>query len=97
VPKPPPNDDEFYTVEDFNVGEELNLYSRVFKITNCDQFTTNFLTKLGVRIGQREQVPEDPYSGVRKAVSRFVSNIFFLLSLKRNDYFNPMPLAFDEL
>ncbi|KAK7090027.1 EF-hand domain-containing family member C2-like isoform X2 [Littorina saxatilis] len=68
VPRPPPNDDDFYTVEDFNVGNELNLYSKVFKITGCDDFTHNFLKKLGVRIGQPASAPGDPYMGYRKAM-----------------------------
>lgn len=33
IPLPPPNDEEFYTVENFNVGQEITLYSRTFKIT----------------------------------------------------------------
>lgn len=33
IPLPPPNDEEFYTVENFNVGQEIMLYSRTFKIT----------------------------------------------------------------
>lgn len=33
---PPPNDDTFYTVKDFNVGEKLVLYGRVFSIVVSD-------------------------------------------------------------
>lgn len=33
IPLPAPNDEEFYTVENFNVGQEIMLYSRTFKIT----------------------------------------------------------------
>lgn len=33
IPLPPPNDEEFYTVENFNIGQEIMLYSRTFKIT----------------------------------------------------------------
>ena len=69
IPKPPPNDDEFYTVEDFNLGAELNMYSKVFKITECDDFTRNFMRKLGVRIPDSSSIPSDPYSSYRKAVS----------------------------
>ena len=47
IPKPAPQDDLFYTAEDFNIGVELSLYGKVFKITGCDQFTENFLKKLG--------------------------------------------------
>ncbi|XP_052782437.1 EF-hand domain-containing family member C2-like [Mya arenaria] len=68
VSKPPPCDDEYYTVEDFNINKEINLYSKVFKITNCDEFTRNFLKKLGVRIQESTTGPNDPYSNYRKAM-----------------------------
>lgn len=66
IPLPPPNDEQFYTVENFNVGQEITLYSRTFKITGCDDFTHNFLRKLGVRINNPEGIPSDPYTGHRK-------------------------------
>ncbi|XP_070539329.1 EF-hand domain-containing family member C2-like [Ptychodera flava] len=68
IPLPPPNDDQFYTVEDFNVGKEINLYSRTFKITSCDQFTYNFLRKLGVRVSLPADTPDDPYTSHRKGM-----------------------------
>ena len=75
ITKPAPYDDEFYTVEDFNVGNEITFYGRTFKITNCDEFTQNFLRKLGVRVQCPESVPGDPYTSHRKAVSRLSSRI----------------------
>lgn len=71
---PPPNDDMFYTVEDFNVGREINMYSKVFKITGCDEFTHNFLRKLGVRVALPEGVPQDPHMKSRKGVSFITFN-----------------------
>jgi len=68
IPKPAPQDDLFYTAEDFNIGVELSLYGKVFKITGCDQFTENFLKKLGVGINLPEKVPSDPYMSHRKAL-----------------------------
>jgi len=68
VPRPPPNDDTFYTVEDFNVGKEITLYSRTFKLLNCDDFTQNFLRKLGVRVNRPESNTSDPYMDHRKAM-----------------------------
>lgn len=68
IPRPPPNDDTFYTVEDFNVGKEITLYSRTFKLTACDKFTENFLGKLGVRVNNPGGIPCDPYTTHRKAL-----------------------------
>lgn len=33
IPLPPPNDEEFYTVQNFCVGKELTMYSRVYHLT----------------------------------------------------------------
>lgn len=80
MPRPPPNDARFYTVEDFNIGRELTLYGRVFKLTSCDEFTRNFLTKLGVRVPHPEGTPSDPYADHRKAVSS-ISGLLDLICL----------------
>jgi len=69
VPKPAPDDDQYYRADDLNIGVELNLHSRVVKLVNCDDFTRNFLQKLGVRLNPPIQIPADPYSCERKAVS----------------------------
>ena len=50
VPLPAPNDDRFYTYDQFNVGAEVCFYGRVYKLIDCDPFTRNFLTKMGVRV-----------------------------------------------
>ena len=92
-------------MENFNVGQEITLYSRTFKITvsmrlsekesyvqfyerslhtgdtlmlmicfrffyfqGCDDFTHNFLRKLGVRIHDPNNMPSDPYTEHRKKV-----------------------------
>jgi len=68
IPRPAPHDDSFYTVEDFNVGKEVTMYSRTFKLTGCDKFTENFLGKLGVRVSIPSEQPCDPYSDHRKAL-----------------------------
>lgn len=44
------------------------LYSRTFTVTNCDSFTRNFLTKLGVRLNDPVPVPADPYTNLREEV-----------------------------
>nr|XP_014347123.1 PREDICTED: EF-hand domain-containing family member C2 isoform X2 [Latimeria chalumnae] len=66
VPLPPPNDDQFYTIEHFNIGKEVVFYSRKFMIINCDTFTRNFLRKMGVRLNPPVSIPDDPYGVLRK-------------------------------
>uniref|UniRef100_A0A8C0J9B6 EF-hand domain containing 2 n=1 Tax=Chelonoidis abingdonii TaxID=106734 RepID=A0A8C0J9B6_CHEAB len=62
IPLPPPNEDQFYTVDYFNINTEVIFYARRYKIVDCDQFTKNFLRKLGVRLNPPAYHPEDPYT-----------------------------------
>lgn len=62
VQRPGAGDGQFYTVEDLNIGHELTIYARQFRLVDCDQFSRNFLTKLGVQVNQPQQIPGDPYS-----------------------------------
>ncbi|XDA90297.1 hypothetical protein R6Z07F_019890 [Ovis aries] len=63
---PPPNEDQFYTVHDFNINTDIVFYGRTFKIYNCDAFTKNFLTKIGIKLNPPGQCPEDPYMKTRR-------------------------------
>ncbi|KAM7539238.1 hypothetical protein Aperf_G00000058353 [Anoplocephala perfoliata] len=69
IRKPTPNDECYYTVADFNVGINLELYGRVYRLVSCDKFTNDFLRKLGVRVNEPEAIPDDPYTLQRTAVS----------------------------
>lgn len=40
----------------------------VINAQGCDEFTRNFLTKMGVRIPPSTDIPDDPYTNYRKAV-----------------------------
>ena len=62
------DDDSFVTVGDFHVGSEFSLYGRVYHISDCDQFTREFLQKLGLDEGFKDQIPEDPYITKRKVI-----------------------------
>ncbi|XP_053560606.1 EF-hand domain-containing family member C2 [Bombina bombina] len=65
IPLPPPNEDQFYKVDHFNINKDIVFYSRTYTIVNCDEFTRNFLRKLGVRINPPGTFPKDPYSTIR--------------------------------
>ncbi|KAJ8961103.1 hypothetical protein NQ318_008779 [Aromia moschata] len=64
---PAPMDDNFYDVLDFNIGKEVELYGRVFKITNCDRFTRTFLNRCGIAVPDPISAPTDPYMEIRDA------------------------------
>ncbi|XP_011487801.1 EF-hand domain-containing family member C2 isoform X2 [Oryzias latipes] len=66
IPLPPPNDDQYYKVFHFNINQQVVFYSRTFTLTNCDTFTRNFLTRLGVQLNDPAPVPDDPYSRQRQ-------------------------------
>jgi hypothetical protein len=66
IPLPPPNDHKFYTVDYFNVGNELRMYGRTFKLTGCDEFTAGFLAQMGVEKGTESDIPIDPHQVTRQ-------------------------------
>ncbi|XP_040058288.2 EF-hand domain-containing family member C2 [Gasterosteus aculeatus] len=70
VPLPPPNDDCFYNIYHFNINQQMVLYSRTFTVIDCDSFTRNFLTKLGVILNNPATVPDDPYSKHREEIEK---------------------------
>ncbi|NXL06265.1 EFHC2 protein, partial [Mesembrinibis cayennensis] len=66
IPLPPPHEDQFYTIDHFNINMEVILYARRYKIIDCDQFTKNFLRKMGVRLNPPASRPDDPYTKERQ-------------------------------
>lgn len=66
---PAPNDDQCYTVHDFNIGIDITFYGRTFKIYDCDEFTKNFLKKIGIKLNPPKKCPYDPYTKMRREVS----------------------------
>ncbi|KAJ9574140.1 hypothetical protein L9F63_008473, partial [Diploptera punctata] len=65
IPYPPPREKDFYDILDFNIGKEVDLYGRVYKITNCDRYTRHFLNRLGIHVPDPVPVPPDPYTEQR--------------------------------
>nr|CAH8824972.1 unnamed protein product [Trichobilharzia regenti] len=62
----PKNDvGDCYNWRDLNLGISLPIYGRVYRITNCDKFTKDFLESEGVVVNQPEPEPIDPYLAER--------------------------------
>lgn len=71
IPLPAPADMECYTMEDFNVGCEVEMYGKTFLICGCNEPTRRYLNKLGITVPPNMIMPEDPYTNWRKSVGRF--------------------------
>lgn len=72
IPRPAPDDDQFYNLHHFNINQEMVFYSRPFMITDCDPFTHNFLRKMGVCLNAPGATPIDPYTKLRQDVSMWL-------------------------
>lgn len=46
---------------DFNIGVELSFYGVTYRLCRCDDFTRNFLSSKGIKLGSDESIPDDPY------------------------------------
>jgi len=67
---PHPNDPtKFYTWRDLNVGFNFNVYHRVFRIVDCDDFTKRFYANEGISLNRPEGYPEDLFSHTRAMIN----------------------------
>ncbi|KAM7537138.1 hypothetical protein Aperf_G00000068386 [Anoplocephala perfoliata] len=58
----PKNDDlEFYTWKDLNIGMNITIYGRVYRIADCDEFTKKFFEAEGILLNEPESLPIDSY------------------------------------
>jgi len=48
---------KFYSWEDFNLGVNVNFFQRVFRITDCDEFTRNFYLEMERPLNASEEIP----------------------------------------
>ena len=48
---------------------DLNVYSRVFRIIDCDEFTRAYYANEGVDIGAAEDYPNDPFEHARSMIN----------------------------
>ncbi|KAL0480787.1 EF-hand domain-containing family member efhc2 [Acrasis kona] len=74
IPKPGV-DREFYLLEDLNIGNEVTLYGKTFRIVGCDRFTKEFLGGIGIDISENdvEDFPQDQYTQGREELKKTMS------------------------
>ena len=87
LPRPPPriSKEKHITYRDLNRSIDLMIYGFRHRITDCDQFTNDFLKAQGIQVNPKEPEPEDAFGDYRRKVlnssseyfSFFVVTIFF--------------------
>lgn len=53
---------DFYSWKDFNIGSDVQLNGIMFHISDCDEFTREFLMSNGIEVMARETLPADPFT-----------------------------------
>jgi len=62
VPKP---DGGNYTHSDLNLGMNFDVYGRMFRIMDCDDFTKKFYADMGITLNAKEDYPVDLFQDNR--------------------------------
>ena len=70
LPRPPPrlSKEKHITYWDLNRSTDIMIYGSRHRITDCDQFTDDFLKAQGIHVNPKEPEPEDLYGDYRKKV-----------------------------
>ncbi|NXY19486.1 EFHC1 protein, partial [Atrichornis clamosus] len=58
---------DFYHWKDLNLGINLPMYGRTYRLVNCDSFTKVFLESQGIALNPPEEMVSDPYTELRRA------------------------------
>jgi hypothetical protein len=61
--------DTTYRWSDLRLGMNLNVYGRVFRIIDCDDFTRHFYSDQGQDLGRAEGWPEDTFAHTRAMIN----------------------------
>lgn len=58
VPCPAPHDNDFITLLDLNVQQAVKIFDQTYHITDCDEFTRNYLIRAGINVPPPIEVPK---------------------------------------
>jgi hypothetical protein len=67
VPKPDGSGN--YSYSDLNVGMNIDVYGRVFRIIDCDDFTKRFYANEGFTLNTPESYPADTFAHTRAMIN----------------------------
>ncbi|EFC40301.1 hypothetical protein NAEGRDRAFT_81047 [Naegleria gruberi] len=60
----------YYTMDDLNIGREVTIYGKTFRIVDCDSFTREFYNGIGVEVPEPELYPGDQYTDLRDTIKK---------------------------
>ena len=67
---PRPEDETMhYRWQDLNLGQNIDVYGRVFRIVDCNEFTRQFFANEGVPLNPAEGFPDDPFQKTRAMIN----------------------------
>jgi hypothetical protein len=65
----PGQEPKTYTWKDLNIGMNLNVYGRVFRIVDADDFTKRFYQNEAAALNEPEHYPDDPFVKTRAMIT----------------------------
>ena len=65
----PHDESKYYDWKDLNISCNFNVYKRIFRITDCDEFTRRFYANEGITLNAPESPPEDLFAHTRAMVN----------------------------
>jgi hypothetical protein len=65
----PDDESRYYDWKDLNVACNFNVYKRIFRIVDCDEFTHKFYANEGVPLNAAEPMPDDNFAHTRAMVN----------------------------
>ncbi|NXE99226.1 EFHC1 protein, partial [Menura novaehollandiae] len=57
---------DFYHWKDLNLGINITMYGRTYRLVNCDSFTKVFLESQGIVVNPPEEMVSDPYTELHR-------------------------------
>ncbi|XP_015587754.1 EF-hand domain-containing protein 1 [Cephus cinctus] len=90
---------DYYHWKDLNVGIDIAIYGVVYHTVDCDLFTREFLCSQGIDVGDKEELPPDPYIQFRAAKSKASSCVTPVADDPRRRFleYDGMVLSFDAI
>ncbi|XP_034948981.1 EF-hand domain-containing family member C2 [Chelonus insularis] len=65
IPLPGSSKYRFFDIIDLNIGKQVEIYGRIYNIVDCDQFTRQFLNRMGIAVSDPLEIPLNPFVNTR--------------------------------